>query len=331
VTGRGLRWGLLSTARINDAILGAGNAEVVAVASRDGERARAYADAKGIPKAHGSYAALLADPEVDIIYNSLPNALHLPWSVRALEAGKHVLCEKPLARSAEAVAAAFATAGRHDRLLAEGFMWRHHPQVARARELVAQGAIGRVRLIRAAFSGGIAPPGDPRLVRALDGGALMDVGCYCVSGARTLAGGEPLRVHAQRVAGGDDVDLVLTGLLRFPGDVLATIDCGFVGPDRSELEAIGEGGSLRLPDPWHAREPVIELTRDGATERIPVAPRANAYALEVADLEAAIRGDSAPLLGRADALGQARAIEALYASAEHGVETPVAQPDAAAG
>jgi xylose dehydrogenase (NAD/NADP) len=322
---RRLRWGLLSTARINDAILGAGVADVVAVASRGSERAAAYARDKAIPRAHGSYEALLADDEIDIVYISLPNALHLPWAVRALEAGKHVLCEKPLARSAEAVEEAFAVAEREGLVLSEGFMWRHHPQVALAQELIAGGEIGELRLVRAAFSGGLAPPGDPRLSRALDGGALMDVGCYCVSGARTLAGGEPRTAHAQRVAGGDDVDVVLTGLLRFDGDVLASFDCGMVGPDRSELQAVGEDGVLRLLDPWHAREPIIELARsDGTTERIAVPP-VNHYALELADVEAAVHGEHPPLLGRADALGQARAIEALYASAEHGVETPVAR------
>src|SRR3954463_1168247 len=136
-----LRWGLLSTARINDALLGAGNADVVAVASRDAARARAYAEARGIPRAHGSYDALLADPEVDIVYISLPNALHLPWATRALEAGKHVLCEKPLSRRAAEVSAAFDVAAERGRVLTEGFMWRHHPQVGRARALLAEGAM----------------------------------------------------------------------------------------------------------------------------------------------------------------------------------------------
>jgi D-xylose 1-dehydrogenase (NADP+, D-xylono-1,5-lactone-forming) len=311
-----LRWGLLSTARINDAILHAGTANVVAVASRDAERARAYADARGIPRAHGSYEALLADPDVDIIYNSLPNALHLPWSERALAAGKHVLCEKPLSRRAAEVERAFDVAAAHDRILSEGFMWRHHPQVAAARRLIADDAIGPLRLIRAAFAGPVAVEDDPRLIRAMDGGALMDVGCYCVSGARTLAGAEPVAAEAQRIANDDDVDLVLTGLLRFDGDVLATIDCAFLGPHRSLLEAIGETGSLRLLDPWHALEPVLDLRRgDAPPERIPQ-EHVNHYALQIADLEAAVRGERAPLLGRDDAVGQARAIEALYASAE---------------
>jgi len=312
-----LRWGLLSTARINDALLGAGNADVVAVASRDAERARAYAEAKGIRRAHGSYEALLADPDVDVVYISLPNALHLLWAERALAAGKHVLCEKPLSRRVADVEHAFDVAEAHGRVLTEGFMWRHHPQVAEARRLIADGAIGRLRLIHAEFAGPIAAAGDPRLLRALEGGALMDVGCYCVSGARTLAGGEPTAVAAQRIANEDDVDLALTGLLRFADDdVLASFDCAFFGPDRYSLEATGDDGRLRLTDPWHAYAPVLELTRaDASTERIELEPT-NHYALQVADVEAAARGERTPLLGRADALGQARAIELLYAAAE---------------
>jgi predicted dehydrogenase len=314
-----MRWGLLSTARINDAIINAGNADVVAVASRDADRARAYADARGIARAHGSYEALLEDPEVDVVYVSLPNSLHLPWAVRAMEAGKHVLCEKPLSRRAAEVEHAFAVAEARGRVLTEGFMWRHHPQVAAAQRLIAEGAIGRLALVRASFAGPVAQAGDPRLLRAMDGGALMDVGCYCVSGARALTGAEPVEARAQRIANDDDVDLVLTGLLRFPGDVLASIDCAFTGPHRGELEAIGEDGALRLPDPWHAAEPVIELQRgDAPPERIPQ-ERVNHYALQIADLEAAVRDGRPPLLGRADALGQARAIEALYASAEAAV------------
>jgi predicted dehydrogenase len=319
----GLRWGLLSTARINDAVLGAGVADVRAVASRSRERAEAYARERGIPRAYGSYEELLADPEIDAVYISLPNALHIPWSVRALEAGKHVLCEKPLSRRAADVEAAFDVAERAGLVLTEGFMWRHHPQVARAQRLLADGAIGGVRLIRAAFSGGIAPPGDPRLVRSLDGGALMDVGCYCVSAARALLGAEPEAAHAMRLAGGEDVDAVLTGLLRFPGERLATIDCGFVLAERTEVEVIGDAGVLALRDPWFGRDPVIELRLPGGRELIE-APRVNQYAAELGDFEAAARGERPPLLGRDDAVGQARTIEALYASAEGERPVPVA-------
>ena len=154
-----LRWGILSTANITDKLLDSGtDQEFVAVGSRDGARAEAYAREKGIARAHGSYEALLADPDVDAIYNPLPNSMHVEWSIRALEAGKHVLCEKPLTRHPEDVDRVFDVAEREGRVLAEAFMWRHHPQVARARELLDSGAIGDLRVIRAAFASPGATP-----------------------------------------------------------------------------------------------------------------------------------------------------------------------------
>ncbi len=314
------QWGLLSTARINDKFI-AGVAEsrqsaVLAVASRDRARAAEYAARHGIERAYGSYEGLLADPDVDAVYISLPNALHLEWTRRALEAGKHVLCEKPLGRREADVQAAFDAAERHGRLLMEAFMYRHHPQTARLVELVGSGAIGRLRLIRAAFSFSAADPSDVRLRGDLDGGSLMDVGCYCVSGARLLAG-EPELVSGTQVIGGDGVDVAFSGWMRFPGDVLAHFDSGIVFDDRHDLEVVGEQGSLYLSDPWHCRRPGIELRRDHAAELIEV-PAANSYGLEADNLAAAIHGDGAPLLDRDDAVSQARAIEALYASAQSG-------------
>ena len=313
-----LRWGLLSTASINRALLSSGHGEFVAVASRSAERAEAYAREHGIERAHGSYEALLADPEVDAVYNPLPNSMHVEWSIRALEAGKHVLCEKPMSRHPADVERAFDVAEREGRVLAEAFMYRHNPQIARARELVADGTIGPLRVIRACFSYAHPDPDDIRLLADLEGGGLMDVGCYCVSGARTLAGAEPERVYAEQVLGGGGVDVRLIATLRFPGDVLAAIDCGLSYAAHDELEAIGEDGSVFLDDPWHGRAPVVELRRPGAaTERIEV-PWASSYALEMENLEAAARGEAPPLLGRDDALGQARTIAALYRSADEG-------------
>ena len=162
----GLRWGLLSTARINDALMegarGTDAAEIVAVASRDAGRAEAYAGGHGIARFYGSYDALLADPEIDAVYNPLPNGMHVEWSVRALEAGKHVLCEKPLSRRAADASAAFDAADAAGRVLAEAFMWRHLPQTRRLRELLDEGAIGRLRAIRSSFSFPLARPGDIR-------------------------------------------------------------------------------------------------------------------------------------------------------------------------
>jgi D-xylose 1-dehydrogenase (NADP+, D-xylono-1,5-lactone-forming) len=319
-----LRWGILSTANITDKLLDSGtDQEFVAVGSRDGARAEAYAREKGLARAHDSYEALLADPEIDAIYNPLPNALHVEWSIRALEAGKHVLCEKPLSRRPEDVARAFDVAEREARVLAEAFMWRHHPQVARARELIDEAAIGDLRVIRSHFAFPAANPDDIRLQASLDGGGLMDVGCYCVSGCRTIAGAEPEWVSADLVPGGHGVDVTLAATLRFPGDVLAHFDCGLTYPGGHELVAVGTGGSLSLKDPWHGNDAVIELRgADGSVERIETGP-ANSYALELADFEAAVRGERQPLLGRDDALGQARTISALYTSAERNAPCPI--------
>jgi D-xylose 1-dehydrogenase (NADP+, D-xylono-1,5-lactone-forming) len=320
-----LRWGVLSTAVITDKLLHSGTDQrFVAVGSRDGERARAWAAARGVERAHGSYDELLGDPEVDAIYNPLPNSMHVEWSVRALEAGKHVLCEKPLSRRPEDVEQVFAVAQREGRLVTEAFMWRHHPQVARARELLTAGEIGELRVIRAAFAHYAIDPRDVRLQADLDGGGLMDVGCYCVSGARTLAAAEPDVVQAFAITarpGGVDVAMVAT--LRFPGDVLAHFDCGVAYQGGDELEAVGTEGSIFLDDPWHGVDPVIEVRRPGGVERIDV-PHENSYALELADFEAAARGERDPLLGRDDALAQARVIAALYDSAERMQPCPIA-------
>jgi xylose dehydrogenase (NAD/NADP) len=319
-----LRWGILSTANITNKLLDSGHdQQFVAVGSRDLGRAQAFASEHGLARAHGSYEELLADPEVDAIYNPLPNSLHVEWSIKALEAGKHVLCEKPMSRHAGEVERAFDVAEREGLVLEEAFMWRHHPQLARARELLAAGDVGELRVIRAAFAFNAPDPDDIRLQADLDGGGLMDVGCYCVSGCRALAGAEPIRAYAEYVPGGQGgVDIALAATLRFPGDVIAHFDCGvsYLGGDH--LEAVGSHGSLFLDDPWHGREAVLELRRNGTVERIEAGP-ANSYALELADFEAAVRGEHPPLLTRADAVAQARAIEALYTSAERTSPCPI--------
>jgi D-xylose 1-dehydrogenase (NADP+, D-xylono-1,5-lactone-forming) len=230
-----------------------------------------------------------------------------------------VLCEKPLTRHPEQAEAAFDAAERAGRVLAEGFMWRHHPQALRLRELVAEGAIGQLRLIRASFSFdifGMDRPGDVRLQAALEGGGLMDVGCYCVSAMRLLAG-EPARVSGRTIDGGDGVDVRFTGTLAFPGGALGSFDCGLDMVARSALEVVGDTGSLLLADPWHGRAAGILLRRPDGDENVPVAS-ANPYARELEDFAAAARGERAHPFGRADAVGQARTIAALYRAAESG-------------
>ncbi len=313
-------WGILSTAHINRLVIppahASGKVELAAVASRDQPKADAYAAEWQIPRAYGTYEALLADPELEAVYISLPNTLHCDWSIAALRAGKHVLCEKPLSRHPEDVERAFAVAEEEGRILSEAFMYRHNPQAKRLRALVDEGAIGDLRVVRSTFGYSLFDEENIRLRPDVEGGALMDVGCYCVSGARLVAG-EPESVYGSAWFGPSGTDWVFAGTMRFPGDVIAQFDCGTALPNRDELEVIGSTGSLFLDDPWHAKTPVIELRRDGGVERIEVDP-VDSYGLELENVSEAIRGEAELLLGRDDALGQARALEALHRSATTG-------------
>jgi D-xylose 1-dehydrogenase (NADP+, D-xylono-1,5-lactone-forming) len=320
-------WGLLSTARVNRYILEAapktGRAEVVAVASRTPARAEAYAREHGIERAHGSYEALLEDDAVDAVYVSLPNSLHVEWTLRALDAGKHVLCEKPFSRDLQAVEQVFDRAEERGLVVSEGFMWRHHPQTAKLVELAAEDVIGRLRIVRAAFSFDVASvhgAGDARLDPALDGGSLMDVGAYCVNAIRLLAG-EPERVQAMQALGPTGVDVTFAATLALPREVIAHFDAGFVLPRRTALEVVGEQGTV-VADPWQPRTPAVELgrrTEHDTVERelIPV-EQADSYVLELDNVSGAIRGETELLLGRADAIGQARALESLHRAAAIG-------------
>jgi xylose dehydrogenase (NAD/NADP) len=315
-----VRWGILSTADINKKLLAGAaetdDVEVVAVGSRTLERADEFAQVWDIPRAYGTYEELLADPDVEAIYNPLPNTMHSEWSIKAMEAGKHVLCEKPFSRHIGDVQRAFDAADTTGMHLSEAFMYRHHPQTARLAELVASGAIGELRVIRSVFSYSLYDADNIRLRTDVEGGSLMDVGCYCISGARLL-GGEPESVAGAAHIGSSGTDWVFAGMMRFPNDVVALFDCGTSLPNRDELEAIGTEGSLFLDDPWHCGRPVIELRRNDSVELIEI-EAANPYRLELEDLNAAIRGERAPLLGREDAMGQVRAIDALFRSQEAG-------------
>jgi D-xylose 1-dehydrogenase (NADP+, D-xylono-1,5-lactone-forming) len=308
-----VKWGIVSTADINRKVIPGAHAsdkvELVAVASRERSKAETYANEWEIPRAYGSYDDLLADAEIEAVYISLPNTLHCEWSIKAMEAGKHVLCEKPLSRDPGEVSAAFDAAERTGMLMTEAFMWRHNPQTKRLKELVDGGAIGELRLIRSTFSYSLYDEANIRLRTDVDGGALMDVGCYCVSGSRLL-GGEPLEAHSLARRGPSGTDWVTAGVLRFPNDLLATFDCGTALPNRDELEAIGSEGSVFLDDPWHCNTPVIELRRDGEVERIEL-PFEDSYRLELENVCDAIRGEGELLLGRTDAMGQATTMAAL--------------------
>jgi D-xylose 1-dehydrogenase (NADP+, D-xylono-1,5-lactone-forming) len=309
-----VKWGFVSTANINDKVLrgvaDVDSVDVVAVASRDTSRAEVYARERGIERAYGSYDELLADPELEAIYISLPNSMHVEWSIRALEAGKHVLCEKPLDRRPERVEEAFDVAERAGLVLMEGFMWRHHPQTRLLEEIIRSGRIGEPRVVLARFSFPLDDPENVRMRPELDGGGLMDVGCYCISAARLVAG-EPELVFGRQVVGPTGVDVRFLGTLQFPGNVFAHFLCGMDVPFSSRLEVVGSDASAVVADPWLCRDPHVQI----GDERID-AEDADRYQLELENLSDAIRGAAQPLLGRADAVGQARVIEALYRCAE---------------
>ncbi len=312
----------MGTARINRNLIPALRASsgnrLVAVASRDADRAKAYAREWGIERAHGSYPALLEDPAVEAVYVPLPNHLHAEWTVRAARSGRHVLCEKPLALSVAEVDAIERAARESSVVVAEAFMYRHHPQTLKLKQLVDDGALGTLRFLRGTFSFALDRPDDYRFRPECGGGCLWDVGCYPLSLLRFLAGCEPIEVYGSAVIGPTGVDETFAGQLVFPGGVLAQVDGGFRSAVRAFLEVVGSDGVLRLRDPWRpsAGSP-IELVRGGVTQTL-ATPEADRFRLEVEDLERAARGQGVPRISLAESRGNVAAIEALLLSAREG-------------
>jgi predicted dehydrogenase len=315
------RWGILGAARIarTQFIPGLRASETgtpLAIASRSLERARGMAAEFGIPRAYGSYHELLEDPDVDGVYIGLPNSLHAEWSIRAAQAGKHVLCEKPLARTsaaAEDVAEACRAAGV---VVMEAFMWRHHPQHARVAELIRQGAIGDVRMLRGSFSFTLGTGPNVRLDPALEGGSLMDIGCYPVNVARWVFGSEPVACAGVQVVDARyGVDTSFAGSLRFEGERLALIDSSFQLPGTQRYEVVGTDGSLLLPRAFRPdTDPgVIEIRRGGVLETESIPP-ANQYGLEADHFAASVAAGELLAPGE-NGVAQARALEALCAAA----------------
>jgi predicted dehydrogenase len=266
-----LRWGILGCARITrrgliPGIAASSSGTLVALASRDLAVARQWATEFGVPIAHDSYADLIADPGVDAVYIPLPNELHKLWVLAAADAGKHVLCEKPLALDAAEARAMVEHCAARGVVLMEAFMWRHQPRTAAVRALVAEGAIGDLRLVRSSFSFPI-EPGDWRLDPARGGGALWDVGCYGVSTARLFAGSEPGEVRSLARFGPTGVDLSLTAELRFPGGILGLVDCSFEQPFRCSYELVGTRGVIEVPDAYLPPSRPVARVRSSEGER----------------------------------------------------------------
>ena len=224
---------------------------IEAVAARDPVRAQKFAAKHGIPRVHESYDALLKDPEIDAVYNPLPNGLHCEWSVRALEAGKHVLCEKPLAANAEEAERMADAAEREGRVLAEAFHWRYHPLSVRAREIALSGRLGKIRHVEATLCIPLPFPNDIRYRFDLAGGATMDTGCYAINIVRTLAGAEPRVVSAVAKLSSPDVDRWMRAELAFPGGATGRITCSLFSSTLLKISArvVGEEGELRFFNP----------------------------------------------------------------------------------
>jgi predicted dehydrogenase len=284
--------------------------EIVAVASRSPDRAAAFAQRHRIPRAYGSYRDLLADSDVEAVYISTPNSLHVEWSLEALNAGKHVLCEKPLTRS-EADAKLLVGAARSaERALVEGFMYRHNPAIADVRRIVDQGLIGDLRLVRASWTVSFSDPEYVAFSPALDGGVLMALGCYGVHACRLLAG-EPVSLHGERLLGATGVDIVYCGLMRFAHGLIGAFDVAFGLADRPELELVGTQGSLLLTDPWYGTKPELAVRRDGLLERSHPA-RVDPYRLELEHVARVSRDSALAELERRDLVHQARALEGFW-------------------
>lgn len=326
--GSEVRWGLMATGQIAAVMTESAAGYFVAVASRSADKARLFADRHGIERSYGSYQALLDDADVDAVYIALPVAQHSEWTVKALHAGKHVLCEKPLAVDAAEVAADFDAADAADRLCVEALMWRWHPQTRLTRKLIADGAIGTLRSVRGALTVPI-PAGDIRRSRELGGGALGDLGCYCVSAIRLFAG-QPEQIYAVGLDDDEDVEMRVSATARHPGGVLSQFDIGFDMSRRDQIELVGTEGHLTVTDPWICGDARVELVSGGERRDVEIDPdgafaltgtEADVYRIELEAISDAIVGASDLEFGRRDALEQIAVISAVRRSIATGKST----------
>ncbi|HEU5139237.1 MAG TPA: Gfo/Idh/MocA family oxidoreductase [Bacillales bacterium] len=324
-----VRWGVLGNANIArkalvPAIKAAENAELKGIASRNSDRAAEAAAEQGFEKHYGSYEALLADPEIDAVYIPLPNGLHAEWVKKAAEAGKHVLCEKPAALTADEATGMIEECGRHEVLFMEAFMYQFHPQHDRVKEIIADGEIGDVRVMRSQFSFGMKDPANVRLNRELGGGSLYDVGCYCIHAARHILGEEPSRVYAQAHldADFDHVDMTTTGMLSFEKDVQLLFDCSFESFPQENYQVIGEKGSIEVVRPFRpdknedGKAHIYITSEDGTTREEPIP--GDAYTLQVEHFSQCVLDGAEPSYSGVQTIRNMRVIDACYESIRTG-------------
>lgn len=320
--GRILNWGFLSTSRINkvmfEPLRTSGRNHLLAVASRDKNRAIEYAREKNIERAYGSYAELIEDEDVDVVYNALPNHLHAEWTIKAVEAGKHVLCEKPLALSLEDVDAISTAAKKNKKIVTEAFMFRTHAQTKLVKDIVESGKLGKIKMIRSNFTFVMTNQDDYRWKPEMGGGSLWDIGCYPLSYARTILAAEPIEVFGCQVTGCTGIDESFIAHIRFPGDVFAHFDCSIKIPFRVFMEIVGDEASLRIPRPFNPGSmETLELVRPKETETITIQGTIP-YLSEVEDIADAILNNKSPVISLADSRANVAAILALFESAKTG-------------
>ena len=322
-----VRWGVLGTANIGrvcviPAIAKSGNGTLRAVASRSLASAEELANKHGIARAYGSYEALLADPSIDAIYIPLPNHLHLPWTLRALAAGKHVLCEKPLALNAVEAGKMVESAQSAGLLLLEAFMYRFHPRSQQIKRLVDEGAIGLPRLVRTAFGFNLRDRGNFRFRSEMGGGALMDVGCYGVSLARWLLGAEPEQVQAQAIYGPSGVDINFVGTLRFGQGQLGVVEASFVSALQQTYSVVGSEGALELPHnafiPWEKEAVFFQRGVEDEAGLVHTTPSADQYQMMVEHFAAAVQGRDSLAFDPFESVNNMRVLDALHQAATDG-------------
>jgi len=327
---RKTNWGILSTARINRALIpplhGSKRTGLLAVASRSQSSAEAYAREWKIPRAYESYEAMLADPEIDVIYNPLPNHLHTEWTIKALRAGKHVLCEKPLTLTPAEVDEMIAVSKETGKVVAEAFMYRHHLQTQKVLEIISSGALGKLQLIKGAFTFTLKREGNFRFVKEMGGGSIWDVGCYPISYARMIVGEEPLEVFGWQVTGQGGSDDTFVGQMRFRDGILAQFDSGFKSPQRSYMEIVGSEGVLNIPVPFKPGiKNEITLMRAGTEETIDTSG-SELYLGEVEDMCDVVEFGKAPRISLAESRGNIATILALLESASSKKEVIMNSP-----
>jgi len=320
---RNIRWGVLGCAnfaheRAIPAMKLAKGVEVTGIASRSKEKAQKFADEFAIPKVYGSYEEMLADPEIDAVYNPLPNGLHAEWTIKTLEAGKHCLTEKPFAATVAEAEAVAETAQRTGKLVMEAFMWRFHPMHRRVRHLIRDGAIGTVRLVHSAFTFVLSRHENVRLNRDMAGGGLMDVGVYCVSASRFLFDAEPHHVFCRADFDPEfGVDMLACGILEFEKGY-ATFDTGFTVPFRCEYEVVGDKGRIIVPNAFLPTEqPFIIISSNGKRDR-ETFPSPNQWSLEFEHLSECLATGNSLEYDATDAVKQQKVMNALLNAARSG-------------